>query len=77
MNSLLIDLILCSAAYLVSIYFVVTLLNHSKKSRKNSERDGEGGVVNEDPPKIDLPPGVIWSDNEISKTKTVQRPVKV
>jgi hypothetical protein len=77
MNSLWIDLILCSAAYLVSIYFVVTLLNRSKKPRKNSEDDGEGGVVNEDPPIIDLPPGVIWSVDEGSKTKTEQKSVKV
>ncbi|WP_194775107.1 hypothetical protein [Pararhodonellum marinum] len=72
MSSLFIDLILVGVAYVVLIYFVATLtkarLNHGKD---NDSNDGDGGVENITPPKIDLPPGVIWpSDSPVRRKRT-------
>lgn len=60
MSSLVIDLVLCGLAYVVLIYFVATLTRNSLKKRDSNGDDGDGGVENLTPPKIDLPPGVIW-----------------
>lgn len=62
MSSLVIDLILCGIAYVVLIYFVATLTRtRMDQGKKNEEDDdGDGGVEDLTPPKIDLPPGVIW-----------------
>jgi len=63
MSSLVIDLILCGIAYVVLIYFVATLtkVRIDDQGKKNEEDDdGDGGIEDLTPPKIDLPPGVIW-----------------
>ncbi len=60
MSSLVIDLVLCGLAYVILIYFVATLTRNSLKKRDSNGDDGDGGVENLTPPKIDLPPGVIW-----------------
>jgi len=62
MSSLVIDLILCGIAYVVLIYFVATLtkVRMDDQDKKNEDDDGDGGVEDLTPPKIDLPPGVIW-----------------
>lgn len=72
MSSLVIDLILCGIAYVVLIYFVATLTKvRMDKGKKNEDDDGDGGVEDLTPPKIDLPPGVIWpTDGLPSKRKT-------
>jgi len=65
MNSLVIDLILCGVAYVVLIYFVTTLTRSKiKRNRKNNDEDGDGGVENNVPPVIDLPPGIVWPSDE-------------
>ncbi len=72
MSSLVIDMILCGIAYVVLIYFVATLTKANlDKGKNNSKDDGDGGVEDNTPPKIDLPPGVIWpSDGPKDKKPT-------
>jgi hypothetical protein len=68
MSSLVIDLVLCGVAYVILIYFVATLTKNSLRRRNGNDDEGDGGVENQNPPKIDLPPGVIWpSDGPKSK----------
>ena len=68
MNSLVIDLILCGVAYVVLIYFVATLTRSKiKRNRKNNDEDGDGGVEDNTPPVIDLPPGIVWPTDEKEK----------
>ncbi|MFT7362456.1 MAG: hypothetical protein ACI9UV_000650 [Algoriphagus sp.] len=60
MSSLVIDLILCGVAYVILIYFVATMTKNSIRRGNDRNDDGDGGVDIIIPPKIDLPPGVIW-----------------
>lgn len=69
MNSLVIDLIVCGLAYVISVYFLATLTKNSLNKGKRSD-DGDGGIENLTPPKIDLPPGVIWPTDTPKKSKT-------
>lgn len=69
MNSLVIDLFLCGVAYVILIYFVATMTKNSLRRRNSSNDDGDGGIENLTPPKIDLPPGVIWPSDAPKKTK--------
>lgn len=68
----MIDLILVGVAYVVLIYFVATLTKaRIDKNRNNNDDDGDGGVEDQTPPKIDLPPGIIWpSDDTCKPAKT-------
>lgn len=69
MSSLVIDLILCGIAYVVLIYFVATLTKaRINKNRNNNDDDGDGGVEDFTPPKIDLPPGIVWPTDDIHKS---------
>jgi hypothetical protein len=66
MNSLVIDLILCGVAYVVLIYFVATMTKaRINRRRNNNDDDGDGGVEDLTPPKIDLPPGIIWPGDDV------------
>jgi hypothetical protein len=68
MSSLVIDLILCGLAYVILIYVMATMTNNSLKKRGGSQDDGDGGIEDLTPPKIDLPPGVQWpSDSPKSR----------
>lgn len=68
MSSLVIDLILCGLAYVILIYFVATMTKNSIRRGSDRNDDGDGGVDNIVPPKIDLPPGVIWpSDSPLTR----------
>lgn len=69
MSSLVIDLVLCGLAYVILIYFVATLTRNSLKKRDSNGDDGDGGVENLTPPKIDLPPGVIWPSDAPRSTR--------
>ena len=60
MSSLIIDLILCGLAYVILIYVMATMTKNSLKKGGSSEDDGDGGVEDFTPPKIDLPSGVQW-----------------
>jgi hypothetical protein len=66
MDSLMIDLILCGLVYVILIYFIVTI---SKNLRVGDKNQDEGGLEIQTPPKIDLPPGVIWPAGELPKVK--------
>lgn len=68
MSSLVIDLILCGLAYVILIYVMATMTKNSLRKGGRSEDDGDGGVEDYTPPKIDLPPGVQWpSDSPKSR----------
>jgi hypothetical protein len=69
MSSLVVDLILCGLAYVVLIYFVATLTKARINKDKDNNDDGDGGVEDFTPPKIDLPPGVIWPQDGPKKKK--------
>lgn len=60
MSSLVVDLMLCGMAYVVLIYFIATLTKARIPRDRDNGDDGDGGVEDLTPPKIDLPPGVIW-----------------
>ncbi|MCH7402477.1 hypothetical protein ACFOUP_17350 [Belliella kenyensis] len=75
MSSLLVDLILLGLAYVVLIYIVATLTKPHAQKGKNKGEDGEGGVEDYTPPKIDLPPGVIWY-SELEKSKSDQATIE-
>ncbi len=77
MSSLIIDMILCGIAYVVLIYFVATLTRvNLDKGKNNNKDDGDGGVEDTTPPKIDLPPGVIWP-SDMPKRKNPTTPMEV
>jgi hypothetical protein len=69
MSSLAVDLMLCGIAYVVLIYFVATMTKSRLGRGQNNDDDGDGGIEDFTPPKIDLPPGVIWpSDGPTKKS---------
>ncbi|WP_268033567.1 hypothetical protein [Algoriphagus sp. PAP.12] len=69
MSSLMINLFLAGFAYIILIYFVAAMTKNSLKKGRGSNDDGDGGVENLSPPKIDLPPGVIWPSDSPRKRK--------
>ena len=70
MNSLVIDLFLCGVAYVILIYFIATMTKNSARGKNSNNDDGDGGVENFTPPKIDWPPGVIWPSDSPKKSPT-------
>ncbi|EOZ92050.1 hypothetical protein A33Q_4143 [Indibacter alkaliphilus LW1] len=76
MSSLVVDLVLCGFAYVVLIYFVATMTKSKISRRGNNNDDGDGGIEDFTPPKIDLPPGVIWPADG-PKAKTPSDPLEV
>jgi hypothetical protein len=77
MNSLLIDLILSGVAYVLLIYFIATLTKNLLKRNNNGQDDGEGGIENQRPPKIDLPPGVSWPADDLAEIQSSKKPVEI
>jgi hypothetical protein len=67
MNSMVIDLIVCGLAYVISVYFIAILTKNSLKNRKGGN-DEDGGIKLASPPKIDLPPGVVWPTDSPKKS---------
>ncbi|WP_215225587.1 hypothetical protein [Echinicola shivajiensis] len=76
MSSLTIDMILCGIAYVLLVYFIVTMSRPPFGKGRNRGDDGDGGVEDSSPPKIDLPPGVIWPTDG-PKTKKPGPPMEV
>lgn len=74
MSSLAVDLMLCGVAYVVLIYFVATMTKSKLGRSQNNDDDGDGGIEDFTPPKIDLPPGVIWPTDG-PKKKSPKDPV--
>jgi hypothetical protein len=68
MNSLLIDLVVCGLAYVITVYFIATMTKNTLNKGKSGD-DGDGGVGKNTPPKIDLPPGVIWPSEAPKRSK--------
>ncbi|WP_297338326.1 hypothetical protein [Algoriphagus sp.] len=71
MSSLLINLFLAGFAYVIVIYFVAMMTKNALKKDKPNGDDGDGGIENQKPPHIDLPPGVVWPGQG-----PIQKPVR-
>lgn len=56
MKSFYYDIFLSGLTYVLLIYLTFRLM----KSKKSGDSDDEGGETIYNPPKIDLPPGIIW-----------------
>lgn len=68
MSSLVIDLLLLGVAYVILIYFVATMSKNSLRRKNDGRDDEDGGIESTTPPKIDLPPGVMWpTDGPVQK----------
>lgn len=66
MKSFYYDLFLSGLTYVLLIYLTFRLM----KNKKSRGSDDDGGETIYSPPKIDLPPGVIWpSDPTVSRNK--------
>jgi hypothetical protein len=61
MSSLYLDLILSGLTYVILTYLSFMLMK-KRKSRIDND-DDEGNGLTYDHPKIDLPPGVVWSNS--------------
>ncbi|GAA0877733.1 hypothetical protein GCM10009119_07010 [Algoriphagus jejuensis] len=72
MNSLVIDLFMCGVAYVILIYFVATMTKNAIRRGNSNNDDGDGGIENMTPPKIDLPPGVIWPSDVPKKSRPLE-----
>ncbi|MHA7131917.1 hypothetical protein [Algoriphagus namhaensis] len=70
MSSLVIDLFLLGVAYIIMIYFVATMTKKSLGRKNDRSDDGDGGIETSTPPKIDLPPGVIWPSDSPTRKRT-------
>lgn len=69
MDSLMIDLILWGLVYVILIYFIVIISKNLRVGRNDQDDEGDGGLEIHRPPKIDLPPGVIWPTGDLPKVK--------
>ena len=63
MSPTLIDLLLCGLAYVVISYFLGVWSKFRPKRTSNSD-DSAGGEFEQQPPVLDLPPGVTWPEEE-------------
>lgn len=59
MNLFFYDIFLSGLTYVVLIYLAFKLMRKGKPRGS----DDDGGNMDYQPPKIDLPPGVIWPDS--------------
>lgn len=60
MKSFYYDIFLSGLTYVLLIYLTFRLM----KNKKTGGSDDEGGETVYSPPKIDLPPGVIWPGDQ-------------
>lgn len=63
MSSTLIDLLLCGLAYLVISYFL-GVWTKPRPGRSWNSDDSAGGEFEQQPPVLDLPPGITWPEEE-------------
>ncbi len=63
MSPNLIDLLLCGLAYIVISYFLGVWTKSRRGQSWNSD-DSSGGDFEQQPPVLDLPPGVTWPEEE-------------
>lgn len=76
MGSLVFNTIFFGLAYVLLVYLIMTFIKPAYKRNKNNNDEGDGGVEDTSPPKIDLPPGVIWPSDS-PKTKEPAPPMEV
>ena len=71
MSPTLIDLLLCGLAYLVISYFLGVWTKPRRGQSWNSD-DSDGGKFEQQPPVLDLPPGVSWPQEELVASESLQ-----
>ncbi|WP_187328798.1 hypothetical protein [Echinicola rosea] len=76
MSIMVVDMIVFGIAYILLVYLVMTMIRPPHKPNKNRNGDGDGGIETNSPPKIDLPPGVIWPSDG-PKAKEPAPPLEV
>lgn len=59
MKSFYYDIFLSGLAYVLLVYLIFRLM----KKRRSKGADDDGDITIYDPPKIDLPPGVVWPND--------------
>ncbi len=71
MSPTLIDLFLCGLAYLVISYFLGVWTKFRPGRSWNSD-DSAGGKFEQQPPVLDLPPGISWPEEESVESELLQ-----
>ncbi len=60
----MIDMLLCGAAYVIMVYFMVVLMKRRNfRFRDDDDDDDDGGISITPTPDLDLPPGVTLPDD--------------
>lgn len=71
MNAIYYDLFLSSITYLLLIYLSARLMRSRKK---NTGNDNDGGQrQSEQPPVIDLPPGITWPNEPTGQKNEIKK----
>ena len=70
MSPTLIDLLLCGLAYLVISYFLGVWTKPRPAQSWNSD-DSDGEKFEQQPPVLDLPPGVSWPQEELVASESL------
>jgi len=71
MNAIYYDLFLSSLTYLLLIYLSVRLMRSRKRNTGNNDDGGQQQA--EQPPVIDLPPGVSWPTDQTPQVPTKEK----
>jgi len=72
----MIDMLLCGAAYVIMVYFMVVLMKKRNfRFRDDDDDDDDGGVSVSPTPDLDLPPGVsLPDDSGPRRRKRIEEP---
>ena len=71
MSPTLMDLLLCGLAYIVISYFLGVWTKTRPGQSWNSD-DSAGGKFEQQPPVLDLPPGISWPEEEPVESELLQ-----
>ena len=71
MERIYLDLFLSGITYVIITYLAFQLMKRRKVDRDGN--DDENGGLENDAPKIDLPPGVVWPDSPLLTQDTPEK----
>lgn len=63
MSGYLIEMLIFSVVYLLSVYLIVRLVRKLNMNGRKKNDDDDGGIEFYEEPDLDLPPGVTLPDN--------------